>query len=134
LVKRGCQLGLRDCVRIDGRREPIRHQRLQTTNALPITEDGWLADKLGQKSLVVAFEKDHPMRAIAGDQSVQDPARIWSTIDVIAKKDFKAIRNRSFCQIGIDVVKHPVEQIRAAMDVADSINANAIGHSRLLVS
>ena len=116
-----------DCVRIDRWRNPIRHQRLETPKALPALEAGRVGYKAGHKSLMVAFEKNRPMGAIARHQLVDHLSRRGSTIDIITKKDLNTLRNRIFCQIRVNAFEHLLKKIRATVDVADRINADPSG-------
>lgn len=130
LIKGCCELSLGTCVRIDRRFNSIRHQRLKAAKALPIIEDAWIGQKFCQVSLVVAFEKNSSMRAAASNQSVKHLSRLGSAIDVIAEEDFNAVSGWIFCQLGVDALEHLVKQIRAAVNIADRIDADAFGRSR----
>src|SRR5271163_2981675 len=129
-VKGGCELNLRGRISVDRWRNPERHQCFKTSEPLPIVEEGRIGHKVNHIGLVVTFEENASMCAFALDQAVQHLSRSRTAINVIAKKDLNRMTNRILYQIRIDALENLIEKIRPAMDIADRVNTNAIGHSR----
>ena len=72
---------------------------------------------------MVALEKRHFVDAGAFDQQIQNGRRIFSPVDVVAKKDLNGFGYRVLLEIRVDPRKQFFEQIGPAVDVTDGIDS-----------
>lgn len=107
--------------------EPIRHQGLKSTILLPGLKAAGILQDLEKKRLVVAFEKDALMATAAFDQQIDGLPGRRSSIDIIAHKYMQCSRRAGVGQVMVDRGEHIQKQIRTSVNVADRIDADAVG-------
>src|SRR5262245_31485341 len=97
---------------------------------LPILENRWIGHETGQIVLVISLKKNRPKGSVARHQTIDDFSRGWAAINVVAKIYFNSHGNRTLFQIRINALQRRIQKIHSAVDIADSVYANAIGHLR----
>jgi len=80
-----------------------------------------IAEKGFEQGLVISLERDEPRWERVVRKAVKHAARIWASIDVVTDRDRDAIADWISVEITENLIDHPVEKIRAPMDVADDI-------------
>ncbi len=110
-------------VRVDRGRDAVGHQRLQPSEQPPPIENGRVVEEVRDIGFVVAFEADELAGAAARHQHIQDLAGLRAAVDVIADKHFDRALGRIACTIRIDAREQLGQEIGAAVDVTDGIDA-----------
>ena len=87
---------------VQRRHDAIRHQGLQPAVLPPLLDSSWIAQELGQKHLVVAFQTNCLVRSTALDQTIKNLPRRRSAVDVITQKHLYWAIDRAGSQVGVD--------------------------------
>src|SRR5262249_20772494 len=101
-------------------------QRLEAAEAPPMTGDGRIAQKGLEQGFVVSFQRDELGRKRIAREALENPARIGAAIDVIADRHGQAVVHGRGLKIAADLAHEAVEQVGAAMNVADHVEAAAV--------
>jgi hypothetical protein len=97
----------------------------------PIRQHGRIAQELGRIGFVIALEIKHHVTAPACDQEIENLTRARTAIDVVAEEHLDRLRNRIGLEIGVDASKQRAQEVRSPVDVADGVDALAVGYARL---
>ena len=86
--------------------------------------------KIQENRLVIAAQKDTALPAAQFNQRIDHAARIRAAVNVIADEDSQWVDARPCGQIGIDRGELVPQQVNTAVDVADRIDAHAVGRAK----
>jgi hypothetical protein len=88
--------------------------------------DSGIVEKHFEQRFVISFQRDEVRWERIAHEAVEHPARIRSPINVVAGRHGHAVAAWIRVEVARNVVDHPVEQIQAAMNVADDVNSRPI--------
>lgn len=110
----------------------VASQALRPAKAKPARQvPGFAGEEAQHYLLVIAEQEDRSDILMAiGPQSFDDLGRAWSAVDEVAKEDQQDFSRLIPVDLGMDVVEQAVEQIEAAVYVADDVGAAALGTAR----
>lgn len=117
-------------IRLDRRRQTVRHQGLKPAIFLPRSKPTGVLQHLKQKRFVVTLEKDALMATAAFNQQINGLSRRRSTIDIITQKDMQRPNRPGASQMMIDCREHILQEVCTSVDVADCIDPNPVGQFR----
>jgi hypothetical protein len=80
---------------------------------------------------VVAFQENRITAAAAIDQQVERQSRVRSAVDIVAEIYLDRAMRSAMRDVGVDDPEHLLEQMCAAVNIADRIDSRAIRQSRL---
>ena len=83
----------------------------EPTKSSPAGRDGWIAQKHLEQLLVIAFEPDVLGRKGIAFQPFEHPARIWTSVHVVAQRYGQAVSCRICLEISLDFLDHSIEQV-----------------------
>ena len=99
-------------------------KRLHAADLQPWTETGRIAKEALHQALVVAAQANGAIFDQPDCQHIDHGLRIRAAVDVVAQIDLNGMRDRSALQVVIDACKDFSQQVGAAVDIADRIDAN----------
>src|ERR1700716_3115833 len=102
---------------------PIRDQGFQATQTQPLIEQTAIAQAFDRDQFMVSLQEYGFMRRPMFDQSIDRFARRWPAIDIITQKNVYRSLRRTERDIGLDPSQQFIEQIEAAVNVADGIDS-----------
>ena len=79
---------------------------------------------------MVTLEYHRLLRSRAQDQAIEHAAGIRAAVHIVADQNLNRPGNGVSGDMGVDAREQPVEQIGAAMDVADRIDADPLRQQR----
>ena len=80
---------------------------------------------------MVALQGDKICRKRIFGETLDDAARVRPAVHIIAKRDGQGVLDRICFQVAADRLDHPIEQIPAAVNVANRIDTSGLRHNRL---
>lgn len=103
--------------------DTIGRKCLHAAQLLPVLQDGRVLQKTFHHGFVVAAQA----HGVIGDEphreQIEHRARVRSAIDIVAEIDFDRMRDRPAPHVVVDARNYFAQQIGAAVDVADRIDA-----------
>jgi hypothetical protein len=81
---------------------------------------------------MIAFETDNAAAGPEIDETIDDCLGGRPAIDIIAKKYIENLGRGRSRKIGLDARKQDIEKVRATVNIANDIDAPAIGYTRRL--
>src|SRR5690349_7615507 len=102
-------------------RRAVRLHCLDTAGPPTQLSRSRVMQKALEQRLMVAPEGDEFCRERIAHQPIDYAARVGATVDIIADRDDKAVGYWMTRQIASDLADHAVEQVGAAMNVADDL-------------
>src|ERR1700746_1431725 len=93
--------------------------------------DSRIVEKRLEQRFVISFQRDEVGWKRIACEAIEHTARVWAPIHVIAESDGHTIADWVDGEVTRDLNGHPVEKIRAAMNVADDIKSSPIEDDRL---
>ncbi len=76
---------------------------------------------------MISFQADKVSHLVSFKQTIDDLARLRSAVDIISNQNLSVISRWMLSEIPVDLGKHLIEQIEAAMDVANCVDPRPIG-------
>jgi hypothetical protein len=94
----------------------------KTSGRSPVFDDRRVVEKHLEQRFVISFQRDEVCWERIAYEAVEHPARIRPPIHVVAERDGHAVADWTRVEVARNVVDHPVEQVRPAMNVADFLS------------
>src|SRR6266568_7050537 len=98
----------------------------ESTESPPLGSDRRIAQKCFEQLLVVAFQPDVLGGERIAYQPVEHASRIGTSVHVVAERYGQGVRRRFRFDISLDFFYDSVEQVRAAMDIADDVDPGIV--------
>src|SRR5262245_63811750 len=93
--------------------------------------DSGIVEKHLEQRFVISFQRDEIRWERIAHEPIEDTAGIRPPIHVVAERDGYAVAGGTRVEVARNVGDHAVEQVRAAMNVADDVNSCPIENERL---
>src|SRR5262245_66184435 len=94
--------------------------------------DGGIVEKHLEQRFVISFQRDEVRWERIAHEAIEHPARIRTSINVVAERDRHTVANWPRVEVARNVVDHAVKQIPPAMNVADYVESRPIEDDRVL--
>jgi len=108
--------------------DAVRQKRSVSAIVEPIQASNRIVEEGEKQILVVPFEEyRHVWRRKPPDQAIDNAFRVRAAIDVVSEKDENNRQASSAPLIPFDQAQQGLEQIKAAMNVADGVKPHAFG-------
>jgi hypothetical protein len=111
---------------IEWRHDAVGLQRIEATVLAPMFEKFGIAEEIEQEHFMVAFQADHLMGLAALDQALENQTRVGASIDVVSEEDLDGPLHRKARKVLVDMEQQPIKQIRPAVQIANSVDANTV--------
>src|SRR5262249_58340214 len=93
--------------------------------------DRGIVEKHLEQRFMISFQRDEVRWERIAHEPIEHAARIRPPIHVVTKRDGHAVAGGIRVEVARNVLDHPVEQVRAAMNVADDVKYRAVEKRRL---
>ena len=127
------RLQLNDPLGIDqlsGSNNAIGDQCFQPAKTRPAIEQARITEALDRYQLVIALQKNTLVFFAVGDQSIDCFSRGRPPIDIIAQKNENRSGDGPARHVGVDTGQKLIEQVEAAVNIADRINPQICRYRR----
>jgi hypothetical protein len=124
------QSSLLSDARINRWLESVGHESFEAAAESPFIQNCWHAQKAMNQGLVIAFEKNGFFSPRASEQKIQHFSRGRPAVDIVADKNHDRATGRVQYTIHVDLAEQGFQKIRAAMNISDRVNPEAIRQSR----
>lgn len=113
-------------------RDAVAEDRLDPADPGQEAEPLGIALKRRQEDFLVIAEQEAGARPLVaqGDETIDHFRRIGPAIDEIAEEDQLTGRTAARAIIGVDALQQSLEQVEAAVNIADCIDAASLRHTR----
>lgn len=111
------------CLRSVVQLDTVGRKCLHAAQLLPVLQDGRILQKTFHHSFVVAAQAHRAIGDEPHREQIEHRSRVRSAIDIVAEIDFDRMRDRPAPYVVVDARNYFAQQIGAAVDVTDRIDA-----------
>jgi len=120
------ELSLLLLVGVQGWRDPIGQQSLETSEESPLAENFWILQEIGNVGFVVSLEANHLVASASRDQHIQHVARLQSAVDIITEQHLDDSRCWKGCHVRVYAGEEPSQKVSATVHVTDRVDAHTV--------
>jgi hypothetical protein len=107
--------------------QAVGQQGREAADSLPLPEQVFPLQNVQKQLLMVTAKKTRGSGHRSVDQFRQHSCRIGASIDVVAEIDLDCLGCAGCARVGVDPAMDLLQEVEAAVDVADGIDRPAVG-------